>query len=221
MSCWLVCPAFARGQPSGARFPDLMTEEEVGDDMAEGITQQGDLVDVLVKDHRAVESAFEEYERGGLSEQERQGLVDHIITELVRHSVAEEQYLYPTARKSLPDGDSVADREIREHAEAEEVMKQLEGMEPSDAEYDGLVRKLIEDIRHHVDDEERDLFPRLRGSCSAEQLRELGSKITKAKEWAPTRPHPSAPDKPPANMILDPGAGMVDRLRDTLSGRDR
>ncbi|MER7080167.1 Hemerythrin HHE cation binding domain-containing protein [Saccharopolyspora kobensis] len=189
--------------------------------MTQGMTQQGDMVDVLVKDHRAVESAFQEYERGGLSEQARRGLVDHIITELVRHSVAEEQYLYPTARKSLPDGDSVADHEIQEHAEAEEVMKQLEGMEPSEAEYDRLVRKLIEDIRHHVDDEERDLFPRLQRSCSAEEMMELGSKITKAKERAPTRPHPSAPDKPPANMILDPGAGMVDRLRDSLSGRDR
>lgn len=76
-------------------------------------TREGDLIDVLTKDHRAVESAFQEYERGGMSDQARQGLVDHIITELVRHSVAEEQYLYPTAREVLPDGDEVADHEIQ------------------------------------------------------------------------------------------------------------
>ncbi|MER7010187.1 hemerythrin domain-containing protein [Saccharopolyspora sp. NPDC000359] len=188
--------------------------------MAQG-TREGDLIDVLTKDHRSVESAFEEYERGGLSDQARRGLVDHIITELVRHSVAEEQHLYPAARKVLPDGDELADHEIEEHAEAEEVMKQLEGMEPSDAEFDRLVRKLISDIRHHVDDEEKDLFPRLQQACSADELQDLGAKIVQAKERAPTRPHPSAPDKPPANMVLDPGAGMIDRLRDALSGRGK
>lgn len=53
-----------------------------------------DLIDELVKDHREVEQAFADYERGGLSDEQRRNLIDHIITELVRHSVAEEQYLY-------------------------------------------------------------------------------------------------------------------------------
>ncbi|WP_433873148.1 hemerythrin domain-containing protein [Saccharopolyspora sp. CA-218241] len=189
--------------------------------MAQATTHKGDLIDVLVKDHRAVEEAFGTYERGGLSDEHRRALVDHIITELVRHSVAEEQYLYPTARKSLPDGDAVADHEIEEHVGAEEILKELESLSPSEAEFDQKVRKLISEIRHHVEDEERDLFPRLQQACDQEELQELGAKIVRAKEVAPTRPHPSAPKTPPANMILDPGAGLIDRMRDALSQRGR
>ena len=56
----------------------------------------------------------------------RRELVEHVITELVRHSAGEEQYLYPTARRVLPDGEQVADHELKQHAQAEEVMKELE-----------------------------------------------------------------------------------------------
>ncbi len=182
-------------------------------------THQGDLIDVLITDHRNVEQAFTDYERGGLSDEQRKQLVDHIITELVRHSVAEEQYLYPAARETLQDGNEMADHEISEHAEAEQVMKQLEGLGPQEAEFDRLTRQLIDDIRHHVEDEEQDLFPQLQRACTEDQLQDLGVKISMAKDSAPTRPHPSTPDRPPANLILDPGAGMLDRLRDALSNR--
>ncbi|GAA4846635.1 hemerythrin domain-containing protein [Saccharopolyspora rosea] len=183
--------------------------------------QHGDLVDVLVADHRQVDQAFTDYERGGMSDRQRRDLVDHIITELVRHSLAEEQYLYPAAREILPDGDEIADHEIAEHAEAERLMKELEGLDPADPAFDRLTRELIDDIRHHVADEENDLFPRLRQLCDADQLRDLGAKIAMAKESAPTRPHPAGPDRPPANMLLDPGIGLIDRMRDALSGRSR
>lgn len=181
--------------------------------------QDDDLVSVLIADHRAVEGAFEEYERGGLSHSQSRNLVDHIITELVRHSVAEEQYLYPAAREMLSDGAEIADHEMQEHSEAEQVMKQIERLDTEKPDFDHAVRELIEDIRHHVSDEENDLLPRMRTACSANQLQDLGNKFLMAKKSAPTRPHPMAPDTPPANFVLDPGAGMVDRLRDALSGR--
>jgi hemerythrin superfamily protein len=144
-----------------------------------------------------------------------------VITELVRHSVAEEMYMYPAARKALPDGDQLADHELEEHAEAEEVMKAIEGTEATDPKFDEMVRQLIKDIRHHLKDEETDLLPKLRAACDTERLRDLGEKFARAKRMAPTRPHPSAPDRPPANKILGPGMGLIDRVRDGLSGRDR
>ena len=79
---------------------------------------------------------------------------------------------------------------------------------------------LIKDIRHHVEDEESDLLPRLRDACDGPELTELGKKFERAKKAAPTRPHPSAPDKPPANKILAPGVGLIDRMRDVLTGRN-
>ena len=116
--------------------------------------QQHDIVDEIIADHRQVEAVFGEIENGG-DPSNRRELVEHVITELVRHSVGEEQYLYPTARNMLPDGEQVADHELKEHAEAEEVMKELENTDEGDPKFDALVRTLIDDIRHHVADEER------------------------------------------------------------------
>jgi hypothetical protein len=127
--------------------------------------------------------------------------------------------MYPAAREALPDGDKVADHELEEHAEAEKVMKQLDGLDPTDPRFDELVGTLMSDIRHHIAEEESDLLPKLQEACSTEQLRDLGEKVTRAKKMAPTRPHPSAPDTPPANKILGPGTALVDRMRDALSGR--
>lgn len=182
-------------------------------------TDSEDLVSVITTDHREVEAIFQELEGNQGTPEHRRDLVDHVIAELIRHSVAEEQYMYPAAREALPDGDKVVDHELEEHAEAEQVMKDLDGLDPADPEFDRLVGKLIGDIRHHIEEEETDLLPKLQQHCTSEQLLDLGQKVTAAKKRAPTRPHPSAPDKPPANKVLGPGAALVDRMRDALSGR--
>jgi len=178
-----------------------------------------DLVSVITSDHREVESVFKELESKEGSPSHRRDLADHVIAELVRHSVAEEQYMYPAARKVLPDGDQVADHELEEHAEAEQVMKDLDGLAPEDPEFDRLLGKLMADIRHHIEEEETDLLPKLQAACSSDDLMDLGEKVLRAKAVAPTRPHPSAPDKPPMNKLLGPGASLVDRMRDALSDR--
>jgi hemerythrin superfamily protein len=182
-------------------------------------TKQQDLVDAIIADHREVEAVFDEIEASGDARMRRE-LVEHVIAELVRHSVAEEEYLYPTARKVLPDGDKIADHELEEHAEAEQVMKNIESTDAADPRFDELVGELIADIRHHLKDEEEDLLPKLRKKCSQQDLRDLGEKFQRAKRMAPTRPHPSAPDKPPANKILGPGVGLIDKMRDALTNRN-
>ena len=177
------------------------------------------VIDILVEDHREVEELFQELERPAAGPARRQEVLTAAIAELVRHSVAEEMYLYPAAREVLPDGDQIADREIDDHSQAEQAMKRLERLQPDDPQFDAEVRVLTTSVREHITDEEENLFPRLREACSAEQLVELGGKVERAKRIVPTRPHPSAPSTPPWNMVLAPGAGLVDRVRDTLSGR--
>jgi hemerythrin superfamily protein len=179
---------------------------------------RGDLVEDIITDHREFLSIFAEIESGG-DPRTQPDLVEHVIAGIVRHAVAEEEYVYPTARSVLPNGDEIAEHEIKEHSEAEEIMKAIEKAGTEDAQYDDLVRKLIGDIRHHIEDEEEDLLPALRDACPPEKLQELSEKFQRAKRTAPTRPHPLAPDRPPANRILAPGAGLVDRLRDALTGR--
>jgi len=99
-------------------------------------------------------------------------------------------------------------------------MNQIEQTATDDDKFDDLVTTLITNIRHHIEDEESDLLPKLRDACDATQLHDLGEKFERAKKMAPTRPHPLAPDKPPANRILAPGAGLIDRMRDALTGRN-
>ena len=178
------------------------------------------LISVITQDHREVEAVFQELESGEGTPEHRRDLADHVIAELVRHSVAEEEYMYPAAREALEGGDELADHELEEHAEAEKLMKQLDGLDPTDPRFDELLGTLMSDIRHHIEEEESDLLPKLEAACSEEQLRDLGEKVVRAKAMAPTHPHPSAPDKPPANKLLAPGAALVDRMRDALSGRE-
>jgi len=178
-----------------------------------------DLVSVLVEDHREVEAAFARFDALPPGDPRRRQVADEAIAELVRHSVAEEMYLYPTTRRALPDGDDLADHEIDEHATAERTMKQVEGVDVTDPRFDQLMAALMQEVRGHIEEEERDLFPRLQAALGAGELVELGGKVQQAKRLAPTRPHPSAPDRPPLNKVLAPGTGLVDRLRDALTGR--
>lgn len=186
-----------------------------------GTTRQDaeDLIHAIVQDHRDLERLFAEIERRNHSDEYHKELVDHAIADLVRHSVAEEQFVYPVARDRLDDGDDVVDHELAEHAEAERLMKELEPLDPADPRFDEVLTELIRDVRHHVEDEERDLLPALKSHCTEAELRDLGRKLILAKDSAPTRPHPGVSDRPPANLILDTGVGIIDKVRDALGGR--
>jgi hemerythrin superfamily protein len=181
---------------------------------------QRDVVEVLTHDHREVEEMFGEL-TGATDPGERRRIVDDITIELVRHAIAEEMYLYPAVRRVVPDGDTIADKEISDHSEIERALKDLEKADADDAGFDALTRRLIDDVRGHVQDEENTLFPLLAEHTTKDDLLKLGEQVQTAKKIAPTRPHPAAPDRPPLNKLLAPGAGLVDRIRDHLSGRGR
>ncbi|GLW47398.1 hemerythrin [Streptomyces sp. NBRC 14336] len=181
----------------------------------------GNVIDELMVDHREVEELFGKIEALPPGDKDRKTYADQATMELVRHSVAEEAYLYPAVRKHLPDGDALADEELKDHAEAERIMKDLEGCDAGDPEFDRLIGMLMSEVRAHIADEEGRLFVKLRAACPPEALDELGDKVRRAKKTAPTRPHPSAPDTPPANKLLAPGVGMIDRMRDALTGRGK
>ncbi|WFB11104.1 hemerythrin domain-containing protein [Streptomyces sp. LX-29] len=181
----------------------------------------GNVIAELTADHREVESLFERIGALPAGDGERRRLADQLTIELVRHSVAEEEYLYPAVRRFVDDGDDLADKEIDDHSAVERMLKELEGCDADEHRFDALISRLKEAVTSHIADEEGRLFPLLSESCSAGDLDKLGDKIRRAKKMAPTRPHPAAPDTPPANKLLAPGAGMVDRVRDMLSGRGR
>jgi hemerythrin superfamily protein len=180
----------------------------------------GDVIEELTSDHNEVEELFTRIESLPAGHSKRQRLTDQAVIELVRHSVAEEEYRYPAVREYLSDGDTVADKEIEDHSAAERTMKQLEGLDADDPLFDQLLREVMTEAPSHVRDEESNLFPQPRTTASQEALMQLGEKVRQAKKTAPTRPHPSAPDTPPANKLLAPGdrpggpdQGRPDRTR--------
>ncbi|BAL91020.1 hypothetical protein AMIS_58000 [Actinoplanes missouriensis 431] len=178
----------------------------------------GDVIDVLIADHRDVTALI-----GNIKSVKdpmiRRDLTDTAISELVRHAVAEEMYIYPAMKDHLPDGDKAVEHDVEEHKELEETMKRLEDVDVSSAEFEQALAKLEEVLADHVRDEEDEQFPELRRHVPAEKLVELAGKVETAKKLAPTRPHPGAPNAELFHKLVGPGVGLVDRLRDKLSGR--
>jgi hemerythrin-like domain-containing protein len=142
-----------------------------------------------------------------------------VISELVRHSVAEEMHVYPAMKKYLPDGDEEVDHDVEEHKELEQTMKKLESVDAQSPEFTQLLGELEDILRDHVSDEENEQFPQLRAQVPREELIEIGGKVENAKKLAPTRPHPLAPNNEVFHKLVGPGVGLVDRLRGKLTGR--
>jgi hemerythrin superfamily protein len=181
-------------------------------------THQRDVIDILTQDHREVTDLLREITTTGDPEQ-RRDLADMLITGLVRHSVAEEMHVYPVMRELLPDGDQAVEHDTEEHKEIERTLKELEGTEATSQRFDELIASLTATLNDHVRDEEDQQFPQLRARVPEDRLVELGGKVEKAKKAAPTRPHPSSPNSAPFHKVLGPGVGLVDRIRDKISGR--
>ena len=177
-----------------------------------------DVIDVLISDHRDVTALIGEI-RSVADPMIRRDLTDTAISELVRHAVAEEMYVYPAMRKYLPDGEKAVEHDVEEHKELERAMKRLEAVDVSSAEFDAALRQLEALLADHVQDEESQQFPELRRSVSQEELKELAGKVETAKKLAPTRPHPGAPNSELFHKLAGSGVGLVDRLRDKLTGR--
>ncbi|MEY9929830.1 hemerythrin superfamily protein [Catenulispora sp. GP43] len=179
-----------------------------------------DVTQVLIHDHREVEEMFAQLEKGDIGDaRDVRAVVERVTIELVRHSAAEERHLYPAVRLHVAGGDALADGEIREHAEAEELMKALEHLDPADDAFGDVLARLMTGVRAHIAEEENVLFPKLTAACTREQLLELGDRVTAAKKKAPTHPHPAAPDTPPANAVTAPLLGLVDKARDAFTDR--
>jgi hemerythrin superfamily protein len=184
--------------------------------------QQRDVIEVLEKDHREVEEMFAELEslRGASTDEaleRRKALAEQVTIELVRHSVAEEVLVYPQVEDKVSREE--AEHARKEHAEAEETLQRLEKLDADDPAFDEELGTLMAEIRHHIADEEGEMFTHMRQVIDAEELRRLGGRVEAFKKVAPTRPHPNVPNKPLPRMAAGPGASLLDRMRDLATGR--
>jgi hemerythrin superfamily protein len=186
------------------------------------MSEQRDVIEVLEHDHREVEQMFTELEglRGASTDEDkarRKELTEQVTIELVRHSVAEEVLVYPKVDDQVSKEE--ADHAREEHAEAEETLQRLEKLDADNPSFDDELATLMEEIRHHIEDEEGQMFAHMRQVIDADELRTLGSRVESFKKVAPTRPHPSVPNEPVARATVGAPASMFDRMRDLATGR--
>ena len=184
--------------------------------------QQRDVIEVLEHDHREVEEMFKELEslRGASTDEarsRRKELTEQVTIELVRHSVAEEVLVYPMVEDKVSKEEAEHARE--EHAEAEETLQKLEKLDADDPKFDDELTELMQEIRHHIEDEEGEMFAHMRKVIDQDELRKLGARVEAFKKVAPTRPHPSVPNEPLPRAAAGPAASLFDRMRDLASGR--
>ena len=179
-----------------------------------------DVIELLEHDHREVEQMFAEFEKAS-SPEEKRGIADKIIIELVRHSEAEEQAVYPMMAKKIDGGKDLIEHEIKEHSQAEKIMKDMDGLDAGDPSLGVMMGQLKAAILQHVQEEEGEAFPKFRAATTDDEREKLGAVVQGLKKIVPTHPHPAAPDHPPFNALLAPGAALVDRTRDLLTGRGK
>jgi len=177
-----------------------------------------DAIDLLKHDHRMVEQLFRNY-RSAASATQRRGVVEILIRELSKHAALEELTVYPFARRYLPANAVDVDEHLTEHMAVKKLLAALDSLAADDSQERDLVGELQREVEHHVRDEEEHFMPALRRAVDAKALQQLGEQLDRAKKFAPTRPHPHAPDKPPAETVAGAVAAVYDRLRDRLQGR--
>jgi hemerythrin superfamily protein len=178
-----------------------------------------DAITLLKDDHKTVEQLFRRYEKAGdRAHAEKRNLVDRFTEALSVHAAIEEQLFYPVVRATVPGTEDMALESLEEHHIVKWVLAELEDMDPGDERFDAKVTVLIENVRHHVREEEQEFFPRVRDELGRDALNRLGDAMVEARKTAPTRPHPRSPDAPPGNVVVGVAAGVADRIGDTVSG---
>jgi hemerythrin-like domain-containing protein len=178
-----------------------------------------DAITMLKDDHRSVEKLFSRFEDAGpRAFVEKRKIVDRIIEELSVHAAVEEQLFYPVTRATVPAVEDVALESLEEHHVVKWMLSELDGMDAEDERFVAKATVLIENVRHHVKEEEDEYFPEVRSELGPKALGELGDAMATLRETVPTHPHPRMPDTPPGNTIPGMAVGAVDRLVDTAGG---
>jgi hemerythrin superfamily protein len=177
-----------------------------------------DAIAMLKADHAEVEKLFKRFEKlGPRAKKSKADIADRVIAALSQHAVIEEQLLYPAMRERMPDDDELVLEALEEHHVAKWLLSELDNLTPDDERFDAKFTVLAENVRHHVREEEGELFPKLRKEFTKSELDELGQALAAAKEAAPTRPQPRAPDEPPGNLLAVAAQAPLEVARRAVS----
>ncbi len=153
-----------------------------------------DAIVLLKDDHKKILSTFKDFERAGENAHARKGqLVKRMIELLTVHTYLENEVMYPRVRELLPELEDDVLESYEEHHVADVLVMELVGMKPDAERFTAKTTVLIENVRHHIEEEEQEWFPQVRAGLGRKTLQEIGAEMVEARKKAPKKPsQPSA-----------------------------
>ena len=147
-----------------------------------------DAIVMLKDDHKEVRKLFREFQKDSTTPARKGKLVEKIIELLTVHTYIENEVMYPRVRDLLPDLEDDVLESYEEHHVADLLVMELANMKPSDERFDAKTTVLIENVEHHMEEEEEDWFPKVRDGLGRKQLQEIGAEMIQKRKKAPRRP---------------------------------
>jgi hemerythrin superfamily protein len=162
-----------------------------------------DAIVMLKTDHKEIKKLFRQFQEAGENATARKGrLVEQIIEALTVHTYLENECMYPETRQLLPDLEDDVLESYEEHHVADVLCMELAAMDPDDERFTAKTTVLIENVTHHIDEEEHEWFPKVREGLGRKQLQQIGARMLELREKAPRKPGQPGALKKTADAIL-------------------
>ena len=160
---------------------------------------------VLLKDeHKQIRKAFRDFEKAGPNAYAAKGhAVDRMIELLTVHTFIENEVMYPRVRELLPDLEDDVLESYEEHHVADVLVLELSTMKPEDERFTAKTTVLIENVEHHMEEEEKEWFPKVRAGLGRTVLQEIGAEMAELRKKAPRRPSQPSALKKTIDAVLD------------------
>jgi len=162
-----------------------------------------DAIVLLKEDHKEILKTFRDFENAGENATATKGkLVRRMIELLTVHTYIENEVMYPRVRELLPDLEDDVLESYEEHHVADVLVMELDAMQPDAERFDAKTMVLIENVRHHIEEEEDEWFPQVREGLGRKKLQEIGEEMLEAKKRAPRRPEQPSALKKTVDAVL-------------------
>jgi hemerythrin-like domain-containing protein len=169
-----------------------------------------DAITILKQDHRDLRSMFAEYaDMGERARKAKEHVRDRIVKALSVHAAIEERVFYPLVIQKVPDIEESILEGMTEHALAEQLLAEIAGMDVDDRWFRPKMMILGDLVRHHMREEEAEVFPAMRETLDRAELIDLGATLLEERKVAPTAPPPSAQARAAIESVADRAQSFV------------
>jgi hemerythrin superfamily protein len=139
--------------------------------------------DMLIADHKRVTELFRKFTATGeRAYQKKKGIAEEACTEITIHSTLEEELFYPAVKAKLDkDGKALVAESVEEHHVVAVLIEELKALDPKDERYAAKFSVLMENVQHHIEEEEGELFPEAE-EVLGDDLDQLGARMQERKD---------------------------------------